>query len=184
MSITKLMTAEELFAFDPDARYELIDGVLREMPSPGAHSSGTGAMVTLLVGPFVLKHRLGSITGADGGYVLRRDPDIVHYPDVGFIRSDRLPGGRLPDGLVPVPPDLAVEIMSPSDRLIDAERKAQRYLDAGTTLVWIVKPRSQSAVSYRADRAPIEIPPDGVLDGEDVLPGFTLLLADVFAGLG
>ncbi|MGI8476569.1 MAG: Uma2 family endonuclease [Thermomicrobiales bacterium] len=182
MSITKLYTAEDLFALGSDAHFELIDGELQDVPSSGMYSSSLSVRLLIKLGSYVERHDLGVLTGEDGGYVLQRSPDRVVSPDIGFVRKDRLPGGEAPEFFCPVPPDLAIEIMSATDRLIDAERKVQRYLDAGTPLVWLVISKTRTVRVYGPGREPSDLVSGDVLDGEEVLPGFRLPVADVFPG--
>jgi len=177
----KPMTAEEFYELSGD-KYKLAELVCGEvvevMPSGGEHSE-----VGFVLGAAVLAHvrsaRLGTCTKADGGFVLSRDPDTVRCPDVGFIRADRLPGGRTPRGFILGAPDLAVEVVSPSQYSSDTLDKVRDYLEAGTRLVWVIDPDKRVAYVYRSDMPVRFIREDGVLDGEDVLPGFTLPLAEV-----
>jgi Uma2 family endonuclease len=179
MSTTKLYTADDLLALDADASFELIAGELREVPSPGAHSSGIAINLIEALRAFLRRTKMGYLTGEAGGYVLATDPDTVLMPDVSYIRRDLLPDG-LPDGYVQVPPDLAIEVMSPSNRIPELERKAQRYLMAGTRLVWIVRPDNQTVTVYRPDRPAIVLGLDDMIDGADVLPVFRMSVGDVF----
>jgi Uma2 family endonuclease len=181
MSVTKLYTAADLAAMDSDAPYELIEGELVEVSPAKGRATEIALNIVEPLRPFVRRHKLGRVSGADGGYLLARDPDTVRSPDVGFIRAELVPDGLPEDDFIPHPPDLAVEVMSPSDRWVDAERKARRYLDAGTRLVWVVRPDRRSVVVFAPGRAPVELGEDAELDGEDVLPGFRLPVAEVFA---
>jgi Uma2 family endonuclease len=133
-----------------------------------------------LIGNFVAEHRLGVVGGADFGILLARGPDTVRAPDVVFYRADRLPAGGIPSTYWELAPDLAVEVLSPSDRRGKVLKKVGEYLDAGTHLVWVVDPRRRTAVVYRPEGEPTILGADGILDGEDVLPGFRLALAEVW----
>jgi Uma2 family endonuclease len=104
----------------------------------------------------------------------------VRLPDVAFISHKKF-RGKLP--LEPVPeiaPDLAVEVLSESNTRREIDRKIGEYFAAGTELVWIIDPATRSAVTYTAPDQSQPIPPEGVLDGANVLPGFQLSLAEVF----
>ena len=118
-------------------------------------------------------------SAADGGFILFGDRATVRSPDAAFVRVERLP--EVPATFVPLAPDLAVEVLSPSDRLPDALSKATMYLQAGVSLVWLIDPMKHTATIFRQDEVPITIGEDGVLDGEEVLPGFTLPLAKLLA---
>jgi len=180
MSITKLITAEDLLAMDSDAPYELIEGELRDMSPSDGYSSMIGGNVFAALHAYVRREGLGYLTSEGGGYLLSRNPDTVVAPDVGFISKATMPGGPKPKEFIPHPPDLAVEVMSGPDRFPEAARKAQRYLDAGTRLVWVLRPDDGTAVVFASGRPPQELKISDELNGGDVLPGFRLPLADVF----
>ena len=177
----RLLTAADLMRLPDDGyRYELEGGRLIRMPPGGPLASIVAATILTLLNQFVRLHRLGVVGGADFGMILARDPDTVRAPDVAFYRADRLPPGGIPVTYWELAPDLAVEVLSPSDRRSKVLRKVSEYLDAGTPLVWVVDPRRRTAVVYRPEGEPTILGADGVLDGEDVLPGFTLTLAEVW----
>jgi Uma2 family endonuclease len=180
MSITKLHTIDDLWAMGSDAPFELIEGELREVPPSFGYSSLIGGNIFGPLHTHVRKLRLGFITGEAGGYVLSRNPDTLVAPEVGFVAHDRLPNGLNPDEYVPMAPDLAVEVVSHSDRYSDVTRKVQRYLQAGTRLVWVVRTDLKSVVVFAQDREPQEIGIDDALDGEDVIPDFRLPLTEIF----
>jgi Uma2 family endonuclease len=178
----RLLTADDLMRLPDDGyQYELEEGRLIRMPPAGPLASIIAFTIGRLVGNFVAQHRLGIVGGADFGMILARDPDTVRAPDVAFYRSERLPATGIPSTYWELAPDLAVEVLSPSDRRGKVLRKVSEYLDAGTPLVWVVDPQRRTAVVYRPEGEPTIVGADGVLDGEDVLPGFTLALADVWA---
>lgn len=178
--IPQLMAAEELLVMPDDGnRYELVRGELISMSPSAIPPSVVSGNVFLDVGTFVRRNRLGVCGTAEGGFRLSSAPDTVRAPDVWFVRADRIPANGIPDGFWPGAPDLAVEVLSPSDRFTDVLRKAQDYLAAGTRLVWVIDPAGRSAAVFRPDGVPVLLGEDGVLDGADVLPGFTLELKDV-----
>jgi Uma2 family endonuclease len=121
---------------------------------------------------------------ADGvGYELVRFPHTVRVPDASFVRSDRLPAGGLRPGLFKLAPDLAIEVLSPSERASDIEEKLHDYLNAGTALVWIADPVRCTIMIVSVD-APVRWLSDGdTLDGEAVIPRFSCPVADVFEGI-
>jgi Uma2 family endonuclease len=170
------MTAEELFELPDDGmRHELVEGELRTM-TPAGFEHGR---VALRLGAQILRHveaqSLGAVLAAETGFVLRRDPDTVRAPDVAFVAADRLPvTGR---GFAELAPDLVVEVVSPSDRASEVAAKAAMWLDAGVRLVWVVDPQARLAAVHHPGGLVTVLREDGVLDGEDVLPGFRLPLA-------
>jgi Uma2 family endonuclease len=180
MSITKLYTADDLMAMGLDAEYELIAGDLRDMPPSAFDASEIGAHILAALHPFVYGKRLGRLSSEAGGYILSRNPDTVVAPDVGFVRWDSAPEGIPPGRFAPMPPDLAVEVMSPSNSFADVQRKVQRYLAAGTRLIWVVRPERQAVIVYAPDREPMELGIADELDGEDIVPGFRLPISQIF----
>ncbi|HTN02551.1 MAG TPA: Uma2 family endonuclease [Planctomycetaceae bacterium] len=173
MSTSTLMTAEQLFELSPRlARAELIEGELREMsPSSLDHIIIAGRLITRL-GAFVYERQLGEVGSSEGGFIIQRDPDTVLAPDVVFISQKRLAQIRGPKGFAVGTPDLAVEVLSPDDRPKELERKAERWVNADVRLVWVINPRSRTAMIYRPGVDPVTISADDDLTGEDVVPGF------------
>jgi Uma2 family endonuclease len=133
------------------------------------------------MGTFVDTHPALGVCGiSEAGFQLSANPDTVRAPDVWFIAAERIPPESIPDGFWPGAPDLAVEALSPSDRFADVLRKVKEYLAAGSQLVWVVDPKGRSAAAFGPGSPLAELlGEDGVLDGGDVLPGFSLTLRDV-----
>ncbi len=177
----RLYTAGDLWALSHQVgdhvRLELIKGVVRAMtPTGGKHGVIAGRLL-LRIGLYVEEHRLGHVTAAETGYQLSTEPDTVIGLDVGFVTYARL--AALPDGYVPLAPDLAVEVVSPGDRRGAVQRKVRLYLSAGTQLVWVVHPKRKNVVVHSAAGTKILIAAD-TLDGGDVLPGFSLPVGSIF----
>jgi Uma2 family endonuclease len=180
MTATQLVTAEELYQMGSEAPYELWEGVLKEV-SPSSWKPGVLAarMVGVLIN-YVDTHGLGYISTAESGYILNAKPYTVVAPDVAFVRKDRYSGDMGERGFYPVPPDLAVEVISPTDRKTEIVEKQTLYTRAGVPLVWWVDPERKTVTVYRLGHALEVIEANGVLDGGDVLPGFTLELQAIF----
>jgi Uma2 family endonuclease len=177
-----LMTAADLAVLPDDGWfYELDRGRLVRMAPASSRSSVVTSRAHRRISDFVEDHALGICGSAAMGYLLARDPDRVRVPDISFARVERVPATGLPDGFWPGPPDLAVEVRSPSDRLANVLRKIADYLDAGTALVWLLDPDARRATVYRSDGSVAVLGEDGVLDGEVVLPGLQVRLAEVWA---
>jgi Uma2 family endonuclease len=104
----------------------------------------------------------------------------VRAPDIAFVSTGRLPGGRLPQDFIRGAPDLAVEVLSPSDTGADVQRKLRDYLEGGGRLVWVIAPQARTVTVYRPDGSARLLREPEHLDGEDVLPGLRLPLAEVF----
>jgi Uma2 family endonuclease len=179
MVATRPLSIAEFAEEHREGLWELIDGEPVKMtPSPD-ESSWIAGEVFFAIRTFLATHPIGRAFPADAGFVIFADRDTVRAPDVAFVRRERLPA--LSRTFVGVPPDLAVEILSPSDRLADALSKVSMYLQAGVPLVWLIDPVRRTATIFRQEKAPVTIGDDAVLDGEEVLPGFTLPLAKLLA---
>jgi Uma2 family endonuclease len=158
---------------------ELVDGVLVEK-TVGYYESALAAVLVRLIGEFVEKHRLGIVLGADG--TLKILPNQVRIPDVSVIRWEQFPGGQLPREPIPaIAPDLAVEVLSESNTRGEMERKLRDYFQAGVRLVWYLDPKARTMRVYTSPDQSVLVSEGQVLDGDKVLPGFELPLAELFA---
>lgn len=176
------LTAQDLWRLgEADVRRELVDGAVIEMSPPGA----LHGKVTLLLARKLLEHVErqggGEVLVGDVGFVLElpHDPERVRGPDIAFVSSARLPGGRLPQGFLRGGPDLAVEVLSPSDNPVELQRKVRDYLEAGTRLVWVVAPEARTATAYRADGSAQLLTERDSLQGEAVLAGLSVPLGEI-----
>jgi Uma2 family endonuclease len=131
------------------------------------------------LGEHVERLGLGTVL-VEAGYVLRRAPDTVRGPDVSFVSLDPLAPDRIPEHFIPGAPDLAVEILSPSSRWSEVEEKIADYFAGGARLVWVVDPGERRVIVRYPDRPPGIIAADGILDGNEVVPGFALAVAELF----
>lgn len=161
-------------AENADRRVELIDGEIVEMPGNWLPSKLALVIAAALLS-FIRSRKLGEVTGADAGFIINGH---VIAPDVAFVAADK--AGALPaEGFTPFPPDLAIEVVSPSDKQPAIRRKLALYAEAGVT-VWMVYPARQVVELWSADQ-PVEIVgAGGVIDGGALLPGFTLPVDDIF----
>jgi Uma2 family endonuclease len=169
-----LVTAAD-FARLPEGngRYELVRGELVPMVPPGGEHGKLATGIVLALGSYVRTNDLGEVL-VETGYYLSRDPDTVRAPDVSFIRRDRIPAAGIPRGFIDGPPDLAIEIVSPGDRAEEIDDKIHDYLTSGTRLVWLIQPRTRSVTVFRPDGTARLLQAGGMLDGEAIVPGFTL----------
>ncbi len=118
----------------------------------------------------------------DTGFLLARDPDTVRGPDVAYISYQRFSEGQeLPDYYVDVLPELAVEVVSPSDTARDIREKAAAWLAAGVEVVWVIDPRSKEVAVHRVGRNVELLQADDALDGAPALPEFTCRVSDFFS---
>jgi Uma2 family endonuclease len=176
----RMMTADELADLPDDGMlYELSRGMLVCMSPSSYGPSRIAGRILAKMATFIDEHELGDYGSAEGGFKLASDPDTVRAPDIWFVRKERVPEGANPEGFYDGPPDLAVEVLSPSDRFHQIAMKVRDYLDAGTPLIWVLDPKGRLAAVFRPG-APVRfIDADGVLDGEDILPGFTLPIESI-----
>lgn len=183
MTTKTRLTADDLWRLgEGDIRRELVDGEVVEMtPVGGVHGEVTGRIYRNLA-ECVDRHGGGKVLVGDVGFVLNlpQDPERVRAPDVAFVSSQRLPGGGLPQGFLHGAPDLAVEVLSPSDNPVDVQQKVRDYLEAGARLVWVVAPQAKAVTVYRADGSARLLREQEHLEGEDVLPGLAIPLAELF----
>jgi Uma2 family endonuclease len=177
---TTMLTAEGLYARADRERYELVRGSLRVCEPPGGLHGALAVRVAGRLAAHVDARGLGVVL-AESGYILSRDPDTVRGPDVSFLSRARLGDGPVPAAFIPGPPDLAVEILSPADRAADVAEKVVDYLDGGTRLVWVVDPERGRVVIHRPGTDPQVVAEDAALDGEDVVPGFRMTIAELMA---
>lgn len=171
-----LITAAELLhASMPDKRTELVRGTLVVREPAGYLHGEIVARLTYTLSHHVIAHDLGRVLSGDPGFHLARDPDTVRGPDVAFVRRDRLPPSP-PAAFAEFAPDLVIEVRSPGDRPGEVLGKVADWLTAGTSLVWVIDPARHFARVYRADGTETLVAHDGMLLGEDVVPGFSCAL--------
>jgi Uma2 family endonuclease len=158
-----------------DRSFEYIGGKIVEVVANN-YSSKLGMFIGSMMTVLVWQRGLGHVTGADGGYIVMGEKYI---PDVAFISRSRQPE-PCHDTYNPNSPDLAVEVLSPTNDTGDMRIKIVNYLRAGTT-VWVVDPDRQQIEVYAPGQAPVMLGINDTLDGGNILPGFKLALKDIFA---
>lgn len=176
---TRSLTDADLLALPRDGRkYELVDGEVRVSPAGFRHGVVSVRLI-LRLGAFVVERKLGYLLDSSTGY--RLPSGNVRAPDVSYAAQERVPSAIPPIGFADFVPDLAVEVLSPEDSAREVLDKVGEYLRAGVRLVWVIDPADGSAAVYRSLTQVRRIEREGVLDGEDVLPGFTCSLAELVA---
>jgi len=180
MTTTLLMTADELERLpDDDHRYVLLRGeLIRMSPTGGSHGQMTVRFIRWL-DTFVADHDLG-VVYTETGFVLEEDPDVVLAPDVAFVRAERVPTGAAHDRFLRITPDLAVEVVSPSDSSQFVQEKVMTYLDAGVPLVVEVHPRRRTLTVWDNNRQGRILTTNDAFESGDLLPGFSLPVAELF----
>lgn len=178
---TKLMTADELFELPDDGfRYELVRGELKRMAPAGSEHGASTMNLGAPLKVHVDEHNLGIVFAAETGFVLEENPDLVRAPDVSFVRRERVPESGIPKGYWKGAPDLAVEVVSPNDRLYEVDEKVDDYLAAETLAVCIVYPKRRTVTVHRPHREPQISNINDTLDLSDVVTGFMLPVSKIF----
>jgi Uma2 family endonuclease len=184
----KLMTAAEFFDWanrpeNAPKSYELVRGEVVEMTRPGARPGLVCVNVSWLLHNYVLQRQRGYVLSNDAGIILERDPDTVRGPDVVLfdevVKYEEL-NPKFSEGV----PTLAVEVLSPNDRIGKVTRRINEFLQAGIKLVWLVDPDARDVTVYRKDRNEHVVEEGQELTGEDVLPDLRIRAADFFVTAG
>ena len=164
-----------------DRTIELVEGEIVETPLPTGEHGEFLAILNMKIAQYVLDKELGRVTIGGAGFVLERRSDggdTVRGPDLAFISKSKAPA-PLPSSLLEYAPDLAVEVISPSNKAADTHRKIRQLLAAGTALVWIVYPDSR-IVDVHTRNGASTLEADDMLSGGDVLPGFEVPVREIF----
>ncbi len=181
------LTPDDLLALEAehDARYELVNGKLQDRSElqeegmPNAEHGATSARIVSELDTHVRAGRLGIVL-VECGFVLSDDPPTVRIPDVSLMATEHVPADGLPRGYFPGAPDLAVEVVSPTDKAGALMLKIADYLTAGTQQIWIVEPTTRTVTVYRPGGAARVYGADDMLDGGDLLPGLALPVGALF----
>ena len=177
----RITTAEELFDMPDDGyRYELVRGELRKMAPAGSEHGEIASDINGSLNLYVKANGLGNTYAAETGFFLARDPDHVRAPDVAFVRRERIEAIGRQTGYWPEAPDLAIEVISPNDRYADVDEKVSDWLAAGARMVVVVNPRNRTVNVHTPDGS-IALRLGDTLDGGDVVPGWQMPVADMFA---
>lgn len=176
-----LLTAEEFAALPSEGlRLELVRGELRAMPPTHGNHGKPAMRLSGLLTSYILAHQLGEVYAAETGFLIGRNPDTVRAPDFAFIQASRMTPEADAPSWVPIIPDLVVEVISTGDRDTEVAAKTRMWLDAGVRAVWVVYPVRHELVIHRAGRATQTLAALDTLDGDDIVPGFSVALTLVF----
>ena len=180
-STSTLMTADELLQLTGDRhRYELINGELKAM-SPAGHNHGRITMrIASPLAQFVWKNKLGEVFAAETGFKLTSNPDTVLAPDVAFVSKARVKKLGGVKGYWPGPPDVAMEVVSPNERKLEANAKVEQWLRFGTKEVWVVDCKHEKVTIYRSADDLLTFTNQEALISNELLPGFRIPLSDIF----
>ena len=177
----QLVTADDLVKMPDDGyRYELVRGELRKMPPAGFPHGKIAWRIALRLGTNVESNRLGTMLIAETGFVLGLDPDHVRVPDAAFVRQERVDAAADVAGFFPGAPDIAIEVISPSDLYTEVEEKVADYLAAGTLAVIVVNPRRRTVRVHRSLSGTVELTESDTLEVSDIVPGWQMPVKDMF----
>ena len=175
-----LMTADQFYEFccRNDGRYELVDGEVVELSPVNYEHSGIAGYIVTAFNIYSRQRDFGQ-AGVEAGYILLSGPDTVRGPDVSFRLVPR--GARRQSvGFLAGAPDIAVEVVSPSNTAAEMERKVAEYLAAGSQRVWVAYPVRRSVIVHKGEGTAVTYSGDDVITDEELLPGFSLPLAEIF----
>lgn len=181
MANSKTSTADDLLAMGSDALTEVIQGVIVEHPYTPAATNVMQVHVFGSVFEFVSRRDLGVVTALTCGFWVEDDPDTVVTPDVGFVARERVPQPLPSDHFFHLRPDLVVEVISPIDDPGYIELKRVTYDRIRVPLLWWIDPQRELATVHVDGQQRETLDRTAILDGRDILPGFSLALAEVFA---
>jgi Uma2 family endonuclease len=171
---------EDLLAMPDGISYELVGGELLKRKM-GMETSWVGGRLLSRLDRFCDEHALGWAFDAENGYqCFPHDPGLVRRPDVSFVRFGRFPDGVVPKGWAKIPPDIAVEVISPNETAYELEDKLEDYQKVGVPLIWVINPKTRTVRVHRGDGSISYLHVDEELSGEDVIPGFRCPVRDIF----
>jgi Uma2 family endonuclease len=166
---------------DDGFRYDLVSGELRKMPPAGSEHGYVALNIGRSLSDYVKDNGLGRAYAAETGFKLATDPDTVRAPDAAFVSRERVEKAGRVEGYWPGPPDLAVEVVSPGDTHAQVVEKALAWLEAGCRMVLVADPERRTVTEYRSLENIRILTEDDAIEGADVVPGWKLSLAEIFA---
>ena len=171
-------------ALSPDGhRYEIVNGELIDVGNSGALHGYVCSLLLAALASYSLSKKLGVVLDSSTAFKMKNGNR--RSPDISFFAKKRLQGmTELPSGFLAGAPDLAVEVLSPGNTVEEIHEKLVEYFENGTRLAWVIHPSEHFALVYRCAQEPDRLLKSvDCLDGEDVIPGFTLPVADLFQKL-
>jgi len=181
---SKIWTDEEFMSLPDDGHhYEIINGELIDMGNSGALHGYVCSTLMILLGGYVRQQKLGAMLDSSTAFKMKNGNK--RSPDIAFFAKERLQGiAVLPSGYLEGAPDLAVEVLSPGNTVEEIDDKLTEYFENGSRLVWVINPTQHYVLVYRSAQEPDRLLKEkDSLDGEEVIPGFTLAIADLFQKL-
>lgn len=178
-TLPKLLTADEFWRSPLNGKgVELVRGeVESSMPPGGLH----GAIQVRLGGrldAWASANNAGWV-GVESGFLIATNPDTVRGPDIAFVKADRIPSSGVPTAFWRLPPDIAIEVVSPDETAQSLQVKISEYLDAGTSEVWVIYSLSREVVAHFPNRTARTLTDVQMLTSA-LLPGFSCQVAELF----
>jgi Uma2 family endonuclease len=176
----KQLSAEEFFLLPSPidgSRQELVRGEIIAKPLAGGLHGATCSKVNRRIGSLVETGPGGTVACNDTGFITERTPDSVRGPDISYWSKERLP--EVPVGYIEVPPDLLVEVLSPSNTSRQIRSKLQEYFAKGVRLVWVIAPEDRTLTIYRTPDEGRLLHETATVTGEEVLPGFSCRVSNL-----
>ncbi len=177
-TLPRTMTIEEFAQIDEDGHFDLVDGEVWQVAASGARHGKYGVRLARFLGNHVAEIGHGEVNSLEFGYVIRPDEATVLCPDISYLSAEHVVPNS--DDFHVGPPDLAVEVISPSETARRVGIKVGRYLESGTSIIWCVYPKTRQIVVHEADRAPEILSVGDTLMGGATLPDFALPLTTLF----
>jgi Uma2 family endonuclease len=174
------LTADEFMALPHAHEYELVEGSLVERKFIGAYSSYVAGRIIYLLNALSDRTGCGWVLDSETTYRCFGDPDTLRRADVSFVRVGRFPNERVPEAYVTIAPDLAMEVISPTNLAYEVQEKIRLYIEAGVRLIWVVYPNTEQVQVYDATGFVAELEADETISGGDVVPGFSARVSDFF----
>ena len=176
-----LLTTADLAALPEDGtRHDLVEGELVEVSRPKYRHGRVQGRLGALVGHFIYTHNLGDAI-TEAGFILDHNPDIVRGPDFAFVAAARTLPYDDQDRYFEGAPDLVVEIVSPNDMAIEVRERIDHYFTAGCRLIWIIHPLFKTIEVHRPNNTVSVLRENDILDGEAVISGLRIPVADLFS---
>jgi Uma2 family endonuclease len=176
------ITAEDLLKLPDDGtRHDLVRGVLRTTAPAGGSHGATVMPISASLYAYVTSMNLGVVYGAETGFLTARNPDTVLAPDCAFVSAKRVLRLQARTGFLRGAPDLAIEVASPRDSLRSVNEKSAEWMAAGVRMLIVLQPRRRTVTVHRPAQEPVVLAGEDVLDGGDVVPGWRISVAEVFA---
>jgi Uma2 family endonuclease len=183
--LSPLLTAEEYLALpDNGQRTELVRGRVEPMNVPTPRHGEICMETGYLLRRHLTSNPTGRVVCNDAGVLTRRDPDTLRGADIAYYSFARVPPGPLPRGYLSVPPDLMIEVRSPTDRWRDIQAKVAECLAAGVNVVCVLDEQTETAHVFSADEAPRQVTRDEELTFPGILDGFRVVVRRFFEEAG